>query len=106
MTKTEYQRQRRNETRDLTVERAGLQKQGRVKLGLALLRDVAIPGVEYDYSEIAAWCGCTDSAILAIEQRALRKLRHRFRFMRDPRLRDLMEQMFERRQAAQSQFRT
>ena len=55
-----------------TAERAR-----RIDLGLAIARMHARPGVPMSLCELAEFCGCTDSYILMIEKRALRKLRLR-----------------------------
>lgn len=67
---------RRTQLRLDTVE-IGLtapEKSQRIDLGLALLQCHAMPGICYTRDEIAAWCGCTESAIRHIERRALRKV--------------------------------
>lgn len=90
----------RRETRDSSVPSHGRAKTERVDLGLALLSAVAVPGVSYTYDEIAVWCGCTETNIFSIEQRALKKLRNALRF-RDPGLgRELFTELFERRSPA------
>lgn len=56
-------------------------KAERIDLGLALLSLANPPGEErqaLSAYDIAAWCGCTHSAIQSIERRALRKLQRRF----------------------------
>jgi len=50
----------------------------RIDLGIALLHDVAIPGVRYSQREIAWWAGCSDMLISRIERKALVKLSRRF----------------------------
>lgn len=80
---------------------SGSQKTARIDLGLALLSRIALPGVTYTHDEIAAWCGCTNGAILMIERKALKKLRNRLFFMGDRRLIEAVEQMFYARQPAQ-----
>ena len=95
-------RERRANTRDAGVPKTGKHKSARVELGLTLLSRIAVPGVCYTYDEIAAWAGCTETAVWNIERRALLKLRNRLRFM-DPGLgRDLFTELFDRRQAAVS----
>jgi len=42
---------------------------------LELLLRVRAPEARFTHQEIAVFCGCSDSAILEIERRALRKLR-------------------------------
>ncbi len=65
------------------------ERQSRIDLGLALLSLVCKPGVPLTQYDIAAWCGCSVANIYLIEQRALRKLRNRLRFVKDPILRDM-----------------
>jgi len=73
---TLFARERRAASRDGSVPLHGLEKSARVDLGLALFREGwAVPHVEYTRQEIAMWAGCTDAAILAIEQAALLKVR-------------------------------
>lgn len=48
-----------------------------IDLGLSLLACLRKPGETLTAHDIAAWCGCSRSAIQAIEVRALRKLRVR-----------------------------
>lgn len=79
------------DTVDRTLRHSGGEKTTRIDLGLAILDAVRVPGHRYTQEEIAAFCGCTRSMIFAIEQRALRKLRNRLRFLRDDRLRDLAD---------------
>lgn len=105
MTSVERTRLKREEQIDRDVAATGDEKSARIELGLALLNDIAIPGIAYTTDEIALWCGCTNSAIYAIEQRALRKLRNRFRFMKDDRLREMMEHLFDERRPAQRPIR-
>lgn len=74
----------------------------RINLGLTLLQLVAQPGVPLSLNDIAAWCDCSSSAIQIIEEKALKKLSMRFRFMRetDPRLAEIAEQVFYAREPA------
>lgn len=69
-------RAQRQSQKDLDVPRLGPEKHARIDLGLALLSVYAVPGVEYTRDEIATWCGCSDSFIYLIEQRALKKIRN------------------------------
>jgi hypothetical protein len=99
----EFERRRwrsRRDTKDVQVPVNGAEKTNRVDLGLAILSFHAIPGVSYDYMEIATWCGCTDSNIFQIEQSALKKLRNALRFREPGLFRELMAELFERRSAA------
>ena len=89
----------RRETQDLSVPSSGAEKTARIDLGLALLSAVAEPGVSYTYDEIAAWCGCTNSAIYLIEQRALKKIRNALTFRDRASGRDLAAEFFDRRAA-------
>lgn len=89
----------RRECQDLSVGKHGRDKSERIDLGLALFQRVALPGVQYTRDEIAAWAGCTDAAILLIERTALKKLRCRLQFERDPLLCELVAQVMERRAA-------
>lgn len=50
-------------------------KSAAIDEGLTILSLIRVPGVVYELEEIAGMCGCSDSAILEIERRALRKLR-------------------------------
>jgi hypothetical protein len=75
-------------------------------LGLTLLSMHALPGVRYSFDEIAAWCGCTNSAIQQIEERALRKVRNFLQFRRPDILEELRGSLFERRTAASSKNST
>lgn len=45
--------------------------------GLALLSILRKPGESLDLDDMAPWCNCSRSALWAIEQRALRKVRSR-----------------------------
>lgn len=67
---------------------SGDERRTRVDLGLALL-SVLNPGNPLTQCDIAAWCGCTQALIYAIEQKALRKLRVKLQFHRDPVLREI-----------------
>ncbi len=72
----------------------------RIDLGLALLSILAKPCVPLDQADIAAWCGCSRSMIFQIEHRALRKLRNRLRFIKDPRLIEAIDGLFDARTTA------
>jgi len=58
----------------------------RIDLGLTLLQMCAIYGMPLTRKDQAAWSECGESAIWCIEQKALKKLRVRFRIMKDARL--------------------
>ncbi|HWN95033.1 MAG TPA: hypothetical protein VNT99_08370 [Methylomirabilota bacterium] len=84
-----YRRQRmRQEQQDASV-RPGLEKSLRIDLGIALLHSIRYPHISYTRDEIAYWAGCTDGAILLIEQRAKRKLINKMLFGSDPHLREI-----------------
>ena len=86
--------QRRRETIDEAVQRTGPEKSARIDLGVAILHALALPGVCYTQDEIAAFAGCAPGNIYLIEQRALKKLRNRLRFMKDPILREACDHLF------------
>ena len=48
-----------------------------IDLGLALLSCLLRPGESLTSEDMAAWCGCSKSAIQSIERRALAKVRER-----------------------------
>lgn len=48
-----------------------------IDLGLALLSCLLMPGESLTSEDMAAWCGCSKSAIQSIERRALAKMRQR-----------------------------
>lgn len=77
----------RNATRDtydeLIPRNNGKAKSERIALGLELMSMSAKRGVEYTPTEIAAWCGCSDSAIQDIERTALRKLTQKLTHIKD-----------------------
>lgn len=85
------------DTVDHDVPLQGPAKRNRIDLGLALLSCAAKPGVRYSHEEIAAWAGCTDSLIIATEQRAMRKLRNRLLFLKDPVLRELVDSVVSKK---------
>lgn len=91
----------RIEQRDYSVPMCCGEKTTRIDLGLALLSRIAVPGVCYTRSEIAVWAGCTDSMIYQIELRALKKLRNRLRFIRDPRLVEMIAGLFDEQRPAE-----
>jgi hypothetical protein len=71
-----YRAERRGLTVDPEVKALKCrEKTERINLGLALLSVARKPGAALTFDDIAAWCGCTEMAIVAIEQKALRKLR-------------------------------
>ena len=74
---------------DRSVAMIGAAKSQRIDLGLDLLLAVRTRGARFTTDEIAYFCGCTRSAIFLIEHKALRKLRNRWMFRKDPMLRDL-----------------
>lgn len=89
-------RQRRDATIGRDVVNCGPGKTERMDLGLAILSCVGKPGVSYTYDEIAAWAGCSNSAIYRIEREALKKLRKRAKFLKDPVLAELAHEFFRR----------
>jgi hypothetical protein len=78
----------RREIVDDSVPSKGREKGLRMDLGLELLAAAAVAGTRYTYDEIAAWCGCSESAIWLMERRALKKLRNKPAVMRQ--LRELL----------------
>jgi DNA-directed RNA polymerase sigma subunit (sigma70/sigma32) len=64
-----------------------------IDLGLAVSGLHARKGVPMTTREIAAFCGCSKQRITQIEERALRKLRNRLMFVKDPELRELVESL-------------
>jgi hypothetical protein len=54
-------------------------KTERIDLGLAILSALSPAGQVWERIEIAAFCGCTNEYIRAIEFKALKKLRHRLK---------------------------
>jgi hypothetical protein len=74
-----YSRARRD-TKDPEYASGGKAKTERIDLGLALLEALVLPVQRIELYDMAVWCGCTDGAIFLIQQRALKKLRNRFRF--------------------------
>lgn len=85
-------RKRRRELRDEPHLR-GRRLTRRINLGLSLLHLCAEPGVPLTRDDIAAWCGCSDGAILWIEQRAIRKLRRALYLRADRQLRELIDSL-------------
>ena len=73
-----------------------------IDLGLAILETIAEPGQRFTQDEIASVCGCSTAYIYLIERRALQKLRNRFLFMKDSRLREMAESFFNHRTPAVS----
>ena len=58
-------------------QRVGSAMGAHIDLGLALLSCLLLPGESLTSEDMAAWCGCSRSAIQAIERRALAKVRQR-----------------------------
>lgn len=75
---------------DRSVQRNGPGKTQRIDLGLDILLSIRRPGERFTHDEIAYFCGCTRSAIFLVEHKALRKLRNRAMFIKDPILRELL----------------
>lgn len=84
------------------MPRTGREKRERIDLGLAVFSLHAIPGICYTREEIALWCGCTDGAILLIEQKALRKIREFLQFRNKDLHSEIFAEFFERRSVAVS----
>lgn len=56
----------------------GPERVSRTDLGIAIAHAISPPGRRWTLDEIALFAGCTDRAILRIEQLALRRIRKRF----------------------------
>ena len=54
-------------------------KSARINLGIDLLHALREPGKRCTVEEIAAWCDCSEKAIILIEKKALAKLRRNLR---------------------------
>jgi len=79
------------QTIDTSVPRCGTKKASRIDLGIAILSAIALPGICYTQEEISAFAGCARGNIYLIEKRALKKLRNRLFFLKDPVLKELIE---------------
>jgi sigma-70-like protein len=64
-----------------------------IDLGLAVSALSLTPGERRTTEELALFCGCTRQNISRIEQRALRKLRVKLQFQKDPFLAEAMNVM-------------
>jgi hypothetical protein len=93
-------RARRDGTCDPEFRAPGKARQERIDLGLAIFECIALPGQAYSCEEIAAWAGVSFDTIHMYERQALKKLRTRLRIMKDPRLVEMMAELFERRSPA------
>lgn len=71
-------------------------KKPSIDLGLAVSGLNSIYGVPKTHQEIAAYCDCTWQAIYRIEQKALRRLRNKYLFHKDPDLREAAESLLKR----------
>lgn len=67
------------------------QRTADINLGLAILHTLCRPGIPLAYDDIAAWCGCSASAIQLIERKALQKLARRIGFRLGDNLEDRLE---------------
>ncbi len=67
-----------------------------IDLGLAVSALSMQPKETRTHREIAYFCDCTWQAIYRIEQKALRKLRVKLLFHKDPVLREAVETLFKR----------
>lgn len=74
MSGTYHQKQR---TIDRETQLIGPGKSARVDLGLELLRMAVKPGEELSRTDLAAWCGCSNTAIEKIERNAINKIRNK-----------------------------
>lgn len=75
------------------TSRSGKRSHCHIDLGLAILctKEYSLPiGVGRTVDEIAAFCGCSRQRIDQIYQRALRRLRNKVRFNRDPVLKEII----------------
>jgi hypothetical protein len=67
-----------------------LTKNADIDLGLAVSGATLEPGETRSHEDLAAFCGCSKTAIQHIERRALRKLRNK------PVLRELVQTLYKR----------
>jgi transcription initiation factor TFIIIB Brf1 subunit/transcription initiation factor TFIIB len=70
-------------------------KRERTDLGIAIAHAVSPKRRRWTLDEIAVFAGVTESAIVLIEQRALRKLRKKFKYYADPKIRELVSHYCE-----------
>ena len=74
---------------------AGREGNSYIDLGLALLAHLRKPGEILTAHDIAAWCGCSRTAIQSIEMRALCKVRRRLlETVTDQEMAEELRQMF------------
>ena len=73
-----------------------LNKGADIDLGLAISAATLEPGEHRTNEEIAAYCGCTRQNVDRIYQRAMRKLRVRLQFHKDPLIRELVQTLIKR----------
>jgi hypothetical protein len=91
-----------NRVKSEIVSLSGFERASRIDLGLEIARWHARPGEPMTREILAEFCGCTDTMIFLIEQKAMRKLRRLLDVEgRGKILRDLMLGLFERREPAQ-----
>jgi hypothetical protein len=77
------------------MKRGENEKAKRIDLGLAIISMITPPGRIWSYAEMAAFCGCSKTAIQQIERKALRKLGNLFRFQ-DRSAREFADEFFDR----------
>jgi len=63
---------------------------------LAIAEHHAIPGKPMPLETLARFCGCSDATIYHIEKDALKKLRNRLLFMKDPAITTVVEELILR----------
>jgi hypothetical protein len=76
--------------------RGRLSKTADIDLGLAVSGATLEPGETRSGEDLAAFCGCSRQAIEHIERRALRKLRNKLQFGKDPVIREIVETLYKR----------
>lgn len=64
---------------------------GSIDAGLYVLSLITPRGIELGREEIAEVCGCNQSYIRAVEQKAMAKLKRKFRH--DPRIRQFIQKL-------------
>lgn len=83
----------RNRTTERGLPQNGVAKSQRIDLGIELLLRRCQRGHPKTCLEIAAWCGCSRSAIWQIESRAFRKVRKLLYQYRDKFLAEALDQL-------------
>jgi hypothetical protein len=76
--------------------RGQLSKNADIDLGLAVSGATLEPGETRSHEDLAAFCGCSKTNIQHIERRALRKLRNKLQFGKDPVIREIVETLYKR----------